>query len=89
MHPRRVGLGTICFSNSTHLLPSDGSKSMKPVTFPPGRERLATKRLPIESVTATNTMGIVRVSRSSAATAAVCVTNNHVELRVHNFLREC
>ncbi len=39
----RVRLGTICFNISTHLLPSEGSKSIKPMTFPPGRERVVTK----------------------------------------------
>ncbi len=34
---------TICFNISTHLLPSEGSKSIKPMTFPPGRERVVTK----------------------------------------------
>jgi len=36
---------------------------MKPVIFPPGRVKLATKPAPTGSETTTNTIGIVRVSR--------------------------
>ena len=40
---------------------------MKPVIFPPGRGRPATKPVPTGSPTFANTIGIVRVSRWIAA----------------------
>src|SRR5215471_18176366 len=44
---------------------------MKPVRFPPGRDRLSTKPTPTGSETTANTIGIVRVSRRNAAVAGV------------------
>jgi len=44
---------------------------MKPVMLPPGRDRLATKPLPIGSVTFTKIIGMVRVCWSSAAVVGV------------------
>src|SRR5215475_6493432 len=44
---------------------------MKPVIFPPGRDRLATKPEPIRSETITNTIGIVRVCCCNAVTLTV------------------
>ena len=44
---------------------------MKPVTLPPGREKLATKPLPTGSVTLTKMMGMVRVCCSNAAVLGV------------------
>src|SRR5262249_44349795 len=46
----------------------------KPVTFPPGRGKLATKPLPIGSATSAKTIGMVRVSCSMVAVIVVlCV----------------
>ena len=42
---------------------------VKPVTFPPGRARLAANFSPTGSDTDTNTIGIVRVSARKALTA--------------------
>ena len=63
--------GATSFSISSHFPVSDGSKLVNPVALPPGRAMLATKPLPIGSDTPTNTVGIVRVSRRSAAVAGV------------------
>ena len=48
-----------------------GSETLKPVTLPPGREKLATKPLPTGSATIAKTMGMVRVCCSSAAVVGV------------------
>src|SRR6516162_4400369 len=53
------------------LLHIEASRLMKPVRLPPGRGRLATKPSPTGSDTAPKTIGIVRVSRRSAAVAGV------------------
>jgi hypothetical protein len=58
-------------SNSIHLPLNDASMFMNPVIFPPGRGKLATNPLPTGSETTTNTIGIVLVSRCSAATTSV------------------
>ena len=48
-----------------------GSILVKPVTLPPGREKLATKPLATGSDTVAKMMGMVRVSCSSAAVVGV------------------
>jgi hypothetical protein len=63
----RFTLGAISVSSSSILAPIAASDVKKPVIFAPGRERAATNPSPTGSVTTTNTMGIVRVSRWSAA----------------------
>src|SRR6516164_1593545 len=67
----RIVFGAIAFNSSTHLPPSSELSVVKPVKLPSGRERFATKPLPMGSPTFMNTMGIVRVSRTRAATTAV------------------
>src|SRR5262245_38383538 len=57
-NPTLVRRGTISFSSPNHFPPSDPSILTKPVTLPPGRARLGTKRLPIGSETPVNTIGI-------------------------------
>ena len=68
---------------------------MKPVRFPPGRGKLATKPSPTGSETAANTIGIVRVSRWSAAVTGVEVaritsgcrsTNSFANIRIRSTL---
>src|SRR6516225_6547585 len=66
-----VTRGAISLSSSNHLPPSEPSKAWKPVTFPPGRARLATKPLPTGSETVAKTMGMVRVCCRSAAVVGV------------------
>src|SRR5215510_7063230 len=56
---RRVP-GAICLRTSTHLVPSENSKTEKPVMFPPGCDRLATNPWPSGSVTVRNTIGMER-----------------------------
>ena len=51
--------GAISCISSNHLPLSEPSMSMKPVVFPPGFARVATKPLPIGSDTDANTIGIV------------------------------
>ena len=67
----RLMPGAISRSKSSILLPIDASDVMKPVIFPPGRGSPATNPSPTGSVTTTNTIGIVRVSRWSAAVTGV------------------
>ena len=72
MATRRTA-GAICLTSSSHLPPIDDSMLMfvNPVTLPLGRASDATNPLPTGSETWANTIGSVRVSRSSAATVGV------------------
>jgi hypothetical protein len=65
----RATRGAISLSSSSHLPPIVGSMLVKPITLPPGREKLATKPLPIGN--GAKTMGMVRVCCSSAAVVGV------------------
>ena len=71
MAATRLTPGAISVSNSSHLPAIVSSWLMKPVIFPPGRGRLATKPSPTGSERGANTIGIVRVSRCNAAVAGV------------------
>ena len=50
---------------TSHLVPIENSKLVKPVIFPPGRARLATKPLPTGSVTCTNMIGTAQADRAA------------------------
>src|ERR1700681_3339640 len=67
----RLTLGAISVSNSSHLPAIAASWLMKPVILPPGRGRLSTKPSPTGSAVGAKTIGIVRVSRWSAAVTGV------------------
>src|SRR6516165_10080820 len=67
----RLTPGAISVSSSSHSPPIDPSIWMKPVRLPPGRGKLATNPTPTGSETTANTIGIVRVSRCSAAVGGV------------------
>src|SRR5215472_8330294 len=71
MTATRVTLGATSLRIWSHFPINDGSKLVKPVMLPPGCGMLATKWLPTGSDTPTNTIGMVRVSCSSAAAAGV------------------
>jgi len=60
--------GAISLSNSSHFALMPNSAEAKPVALPPGRAMLSTTPEPTGSVTATNTIGRVRVARCSAST---------------------
>ena len=87
----RSSPGAISLSNSSILAPITASELINPVMFPPGRERPATNPGPTGSATITNTTGIVRVSRCSAAvpgvpcariTSGCKATNSFAKVRV-------
>ena len=61
MTAARLSLGAISESNSSHLPPSEASKSAKRVMFPLGRSSRSTMPLATGSLTFTNTIGIVCV----------------------------
>ena len=61
----RLHPGAIPLRSCSHLLAIGGSTDTKPVIFPPGRPRLATKPPPIGSATFANTIGIERAARSA------------------------
>ena len=63
--------GTISLMMSSHLPIMGKSTYEKPVMFPPGRARLATKLCPAGSLTAEKTIGMVRVACFRAATTGV------------------
>src|SRR5262249_13234906 len=58
----------ISLSSASHFGLRPYSKTVKPVVLPPGRAKLATKPAPTGSMTPTNTIGTLRVSRCNAAT---------------------
>ena len=63
----RAALGTASFSSSSRLPAREFSATVEtPVTFPPGRERLATNPLATGSVEMTMTIGIVAVASRTA-----------------------
>ncbi len=64
----RVVPGEICLSISSHLPLMPYSNARKPVMFPPGRAKLATKPCPTGSGTIVNTIGTVWVACFSAGT---------------------
>jgi len=68
----------ICISFPIH---SPGTKVAKPVTFPPGRERLCTRPIPTGSATATNTIGMVAVADFRAEAACGPAATNTSGLR--------
>ena len=70
MIPTRESPGTISRRSSSRLPVSSEVKPARPVTFPPGRARLATKPAPTGSALAVTTIGIVRVCRLIAAVAS-------------------
>src|SRR6516162_8962292 len=69
MTAARVTFGATSLRIWSHFPINEGSKLVKPVMLPPGCGMLATKWLPTGSDTPTNTIGIPRVSRNSAAVA--------------------
>jgi hypothetical protein len=71
MAATRLTPGAISVINCSHLPPIDASMSLKPVIFPPGRGRPATKPEPTGSETDANTIGIVLVARWRAAVDGV------------------
>src|SRR6516164_10789712 len=67
----RLMLGAISVSNWNHLPIIEDSTYVKPVRFPPGWAKFAANPSPIGSATMTNTIGIVFVSRLTAAVPGV------------------
>src|SRR3954471_1571535 len=61
--------GFISLSNSTHFAPSTVVNEAIPVTFPPGRLRLATRPKATGSLTEVNTIGIIVVAALAASAA--------------------
>src|ERR1700682_628071 len=66
-----VDARAICLSTSSHLPAIEPSILVKPVVWPPGRGRLATRPLPTGSATVPKMMGIERVGCSSASVVDV------------------
>ena len=62
MTATRPSLGTISFRSSSCFPLISGARVDKPVIFPPGRARLATKPLPTGSSSNVMTIGIVEVA---------------------------
>ena len=67
-------LGTASFSSSSRLAPRGEAMNVIPVTFPPGRARLATSPVPTGSPSGIMTIGTVRVAFFAAWAAGVVVT---------------
>jgi hypothetical protein len=84
----RLISGAISKSKSNILLPIAASDVMKPVIFPPGRGSPSTNPSPTGSVTTTNTIGIVRVSRLCCGNRC-SLREDQIGLRSHQLFREC
>jgi hypothetical protein len=69
--PTLVMPGTSWAKVPTSLAARSGATLLLPVTFPPGRARLATKPMPTGSDTATMMIGMVEVARRAAITGGV------------------
>jgi hypothetical protein len=69
--PTMLMLGTSWTKVPTSLALRSGATLLLPVTFPPGRARLATNPMPTGSETSTMTMGMVDVARRAAMTGGV------------------
>src|SRR5262245_41474248 len=67
----RIASGAISLSSSSHFPLKLYSNCIKPVTLPPGRDRLPTKPAATGSTTLTNTIGIVRVACNSGGMPAL------------------
>src|SRR5260221_3034887 len=67
----RVTCGAVCLSASSHLVPIENSKLVKPVRLPPGCAKFGTKPWPTGSVTCVNTIGTVPLCSRSAAVTGV------------------
>jgi len=63
--------GAISDSSSSHLPPREASKAAKPVMFPPGRLSRGTMPVATGSLAPAKTIGIVGVSRWTAAVAGL------------------
>ena len=88
MMAARLTPGAISESSSSHLPPSEGSKRAKPVMFPPGRLSRGTMPLATGSPTPAKTIGIVRVSRWTAAVAGAPGCYDDVGFQADQLLRE-
>src|SRR5207253_6334495 len=78
--------GAICLSSSSHFAVKLYSNCMKPVAFPPGRDRLSTIPEPTGSSTITKTIGTVRVACSSRSTGALRSEEHTSELQSRGHL---
>jgi hypothetical protein len=87
MRATRLTLGAISLRISSHFPISGKSMNVKPVMFPPGRARLATKPCPTGSLTTEKTIGMVWVARFRAAMTGPAGSDNEVRCRTHHFRR--
>src|SRR6516225_6534179 len=67
----RVTRGAVCLSASSHLVPIENSKLVKPVRLPPGCAMFGTKPWPTGSVTCVNTIGTAPLCSHIAAVTGV------------------
>ena len=81
----RLTRGESSLSNSSHL---PLRPRMNLVMFPPGRGRPVTNPEPTGSETITNTMGMVLVSRCSAAVTGVVAAKDHVGVQFDQLFGE-
>src|SRR5262249_15354148 len=69
--------GAISLSSSTNLPANVGSETLKPVTLPPGRGKLATKPLPTGSATTAKMAPRAATPQRRRAACAAIVTGAH------------
>ena len=86
MNATRLVLGATSLSSSNHLPVSENSTLVNPVTLPPGRARLSTKRSPTGSETTVNTIGIVRRLPQERRRHRRAPSQNHVGLQRNKLL---
>src|SRR4051794_28100863 len=77
----RASFGTSSFISSTRFAARSFAKVLRPVTFPPGRDKLATTRS--GSPSANITMGISPVAALAARVARRPPRQNQIDLELH------
>jgi hypothetical protein len=82
MIAKRRALGTTSRNSSTRLPTRSGCRPDNPVTFPPGRARLATKSSGLRATA--KTMGMDDVAWMTAGTAAPEVTMTSTFMRTNS-----
>ena len=80
--------GNTSLSSSSRFALSSGLKNDNPVTFPPGRARLATRPAATASPTDAMTIGIVVVACLAARVPGVAVGHDDVDLETNQLSRQ-
>ena len=84
----RLALGIVSFTSSSHFPPNSRVRPLTPVTFPPGRSKLATNLDEPDRPQYVITIGIVLVAFIAAAYRRRCLGHDDVNLELHQLGRK-